>query len=122
MGIRRIAASAVLALGLGIWIGSSSGATTQGHDWTRFGWSPSRTSAPPFATGITASKVRSLQRQEVQLDGTVDASPIYLHAVEVGGSTHDVFFVTTTYGKTIAVDAASGAILWRFTPPGYSSW
>jgi len=30
--------------------------------------------------------------------------------------------VTTTYGKTVAVDAASGAVLWTFTPPGYSSW
>ena len=61
---------------------------------------PSRTSAPTFATGITAANVRSLQRQQVQLDGTVDSSPIYLHGVQVGGGTHDVFFVTTTYGKT----------------------
>jgi outer membrane protein assembly factor BamB len=97
-------------------------AAPAGHDWTRFGWSPSRSSAPTFATGITASNLRSLQRQQVQLDGTVDSSPIYLHAVQVNGGTHDVFFVTTTYGKTIAVDAANGAILWRFTPPGYSSW
>jgi len=122
MGIRRVAAVAVLALGIGVWIGSSSGAVTSGHDWPRFGWSASRTSAPPFATGIAAANVRSLRRQEVQLDGTVDSSPIYLHAVTVGGGTHDVFFVTTTYGKTIAVDAASGSVLWRFTPPGYASW
>src|SRR4029077_16978991 len=31
-------------------------------------------------------------------------------------------FVTTTYGKTVAIDAASGKVLWRFTPPGYSTW
>jgi hypothetical protein len=122
MGIRRVAAAAVLGLGVGIWIGSSSGATAQGHDWTRFGWSPARTSAPSFATGITASNVRSLKRQVVQLDGTVDSSPIYLHGAAVGGATHDVFFVTTTYGRTEAIDAASGAVLWRFTPPGYASW
>jgi len=30
--------------------------------------------------------------------------------------------VTTTYGITLAVDAASGKILWRWTPPGYSHW
>jgi hypothetical protein len=58
----------------------------------------------------------------VQLDGTADSSPIYLHGVQVGGAVHDVFFVTTTYGKTLAIDAANGAVLWRFTPPGYSSW
>jgi hypothetical protein len=30
--------------------------------------------------------------------------------------------VTTTYGKTIAVDANTGAILWTYTPPNYASW
>ncbi len=30
--------------------------------------------------------------------------------------------MTTTYGRTLAIDANSGAILWSFTPPGYSSW
>src|SRR4051794_25713441 len=93
-----------------------------GHAGTRFGWSPARSSAPTFATGVTAGNVGSLQRQQVQLDGTADSSAIYLHAVQVGGAAHDVFFVTTTYGKTVAVDAATGAVLWRFTPPRYSSW
>ena len=99
---------------------SADGASSGGHDWTRFGWSPSRSSAPPFATGITARNVGSLRRQQVQLDGTADSSPIYLHAVRVGGGTHDVFFVTTTYGKTEAIDADTGSVLWRFTPPTYN--
>jgi hypothetical protein len=121
MGISRIAAVALVALALGIWVGASDGATA-GHDWTRFGWSAARTSAPTFATGIAASNIASLHRQQVQIGGTADSSAIYLHAVTVNGGTHDVFFVTTTYGKTVAVDAASGALLWTFTPPGYSSW
>ncbi len=94
----------------------------RGNDWPRFGWSVWRSSAPTFPTGITAASVTSLVRRQVQLDGTVDSSAIYLHAVQVGGAVHDVFFVTTTYGKTEAIDAASGAVLWRFTPPGYDSW
>jgi hypothetical protein len=61
-------------------------------------------------------------RQQVRLPGTVDSSPIYLHGVSVRGATHDVFFVTTTYGITLAIDAASGKILWRWTPRGYSRW
>ncbi len=56
------------------------------------------------------------------LDGTVDSSPIYLHGVRVKGAPRDVFFVTTTYGKTEAIDASRGIVLWRFTPRGYSSW
>jgi outer membrane protein assembly factor BamB len=97
-------------------------AAPSGHDWPRFGWSAARTGAPTFATGVTAGNVHSLVRRQVELGGTADSSPIYLHAVQVGGRTHDVYFVTTTYGKTVAVDAGSGAVLWRFTPPGYSSW
>ena len=111
-----IVAVAVLALG------SASEAATSGNDWTRFGWNAVRTSAPTFATGIAAGDVKSLHRQQVQLGGTADSSPIYLHGISVKGGTHDVFFVTTTYGKTDAIDAATGAMLWQFTPPGYSSW
>jgi outer membrane protein assembly factor BamB len=92
------------------------------HDWIRFGWDAGRSSASTDATGITAANVSNLRRQQVSLDGTVDGSAIYLHSVRVKGGTHDVLFVTTTYGKTIAIDAADGAILWRFTPSGYDSW
>ena len=105
-------------------MGSASGSprAVAGNDWTRFGWSASRSSAPTFATGITVANVKSLVRRQVQLGGTADSSPIYLHAVQAGGGTHDVFFVTTTYGKTVAVDAVSGTVLWTFTPPSYASW
>jgi hypothetical protein len=116
----RILAAACAVLVLALSAGSAGGAS--GNDWMRFGWSVWRSSAPTFATGITAANVKSLARQQVQLGGTADSSPIYLHGVQVGGATHDVFFVTTTYGKTLAIDAASGNVLWRFTPEGYSSW
>jgi hypothetical protein len=96
--------------------------TATGHDWTRFGWNASRSSAAIDQTGITAANVSTLRRQQVALDGTVDASAIYLHGVRANGGTHDVFFVTTTYGKTLAIDAGDGSILWRFTPAGYDSW
>jgi hypothetical protein len=56
------------------------------------------------------------------LDGTVDASAIYLHGVTIHGANHDAFFVTTSYGKTIAVDGDSGAVLWEYTPAGIAAW
>jgi putative pyrroloquinoline-quinone binding quinoprotein len=93
---------------------------SSGHDWTRFGWDARRSNDDPNATGITAANVGSLNRQQVHLPGTVDSSAIYLHGVSVGGATRDVFFVTTTYGITLALDAANGNILWRWTPPSYS--
>lgn len=96
--------------------------TARGYDWARFGWDVGRSGSSTAPTGIDADNVASLRRQQVQLDGTVDSSPIYLHSVGVGGSEHDVFFVTTTYGKTLAIDARDGAILWRYTPVGYEAW
>ncbi|HEY6828384.1 MAG TPA: hypothetical protein VI259_16100, partial [Gemmatimonadaceae bacterium] len=89
-------------------VDSSAGNTppvvANGHDWTRFNVDEGRSGVFNAPTGITADSLASMRRQQVSLDGTVDASPIYLHDVVVNGAHHDVFFVTTTYGKTIAVD------------------
>ena len=74
-------------------------------DWLQFGGDAASSGASTDATGITMANIGSLQRRQVALDGTVDASAIYLHALEIKGAPHDVFFVTTTYGKTIAIDA-----------------
>jgi outer membrane protein assembly factor BamB len=90
-------------------------------DWPLFGLTAQRANATDLPTGISASDVSHLRRRTVHLPGTVDSSPIYLHAVRVGGAVHDVVFVTTTYGITLAIDAASGRTLWRFTPPGISA-
>ena len=97
-------------------------ATADGHDWTRFGVDEARSNASDAPTGITAANLPTMRRQQVSLDGTVDASPIYLHDVQVRGAARDVFFVTTSYGRTIAIDASDGTILWRYTPAGYADW
>lgn len=90
-------------------------------DWPMFGWRSDRTSAPDVPMGIRARDLHALSRQQVRIDGTVDASAIYLHGVTVNGALHDVFFVTTTYGKTLAIDADTGTVLWEFTPASYRS-
>jgi hypothetical protein len=110
---------ALLPLGVAVLaLAHGSGAATTGMDWPRFGYDAARHNSAP-GSGITASNVSKLAAKRVHLDGTVDSSPIYLHGVSVHGKARDVFFVTTTYGKTEAIDAASGAVLWRFTPPAY---
>lgn len=93
-----------------------------GHDWTRFGFDVGRSNVSTDETGITALNIATLRRQQVTIDGTVDSSPIYLHGISVNGRTRDVFFVTTTYGKTLAIDADDGSVLWRYTPPGFEGW
>ncbi len=99
--------------------GCAAFAQEQSRDWPRFGWDVAGSNAPTVAMGVGAENLGSLVRQQVALDGTVDSSPIYLRGVTIAGATHDAFFVTTSYGKTIAIDAHDGAVLWEYTPPGY---
>jgi PQQ-like domain len=89
------------------------------QDWLMFGGNVQSTSANLMPTRITAANVAQLRRRQVQLDGLVDASAIYLHGVTIRGARHDAIFVTTSYGKTIALDAGSGDALWEYTPPSY---
>lgn len=90
--------------------------------WPTFGWNVARTSAPTTFMGIDAENLRTMRRQQIKLPGTVDSSAIFLSGIRVKGAIHNVLFVTTTYGKTLAIDARSGTILWQFTPPGYARW
>jgi outer membrane protein assembly factor BamB len=117
--LRRFFPLLLIALGIGTAVAMAQQA---GPDWTQFGWDLASSSSSTAPTGITAANVAALSRRQVKLDGTVDASVIYLHGVTIMGSRHDAFFVTTTYGKTIAVDANHGTILWEYTPPNYASW
>ena len=85
-------------------------------DWGRFGYDAARHGVSPDAA-ITAANVSKLRRARISLDGTVDSSPIY---VAKGVRGRDAFVVTTTYGRTEALDADTGRVLWRFTPPAYA--
>jgi putative pyrroloquinoline-quinone binding quinoprotein len=100
--------------------GAAGVSSTAGADWTRFGYDASRSGDDPNDTGVTAANVALLVRQQIQLPGTVDSSPVYLKGVTVDGSTHDTLFVTTSYGLTLAIDARTGSTLWQYTPPSYA--
>jgi outer membrane protein assembly factor BamB len=91
-------------------------------EWPEFGLNPQRSDVSEASTGITSANVSHLRRTTVQLPGTVDSSPVYLHGALVNGATHNAVVVTTTYGRTLAIDADSGQILWTSTPPGYGEW
>jgi len=91
-------------------------------DWPQFGWDVASSGASNAWSGINSRNIGDLVQRQIPIDGTVDGSAIYLHGVNVNGSAHDVFFVTTTYGKTIALDAGSLTVLWEYTPPKYTAW
>jgi outer membrane protein assembly factor BamB len=90
--------------------------------WPEFGLDPQRSDATETATGITAANVGRLRDRRITLPGTIDSSPIYLGGATVRGGTHDVAFMTSSYGRTFAVDVNSGKTLWTYTPPGYPGW
>ena len=85
-------------------------------DWTRFDFNARRSGVGPARTGINRANLHRLARRTVTLPGTVDSSPIQLHAVKVRGRRRDAVIVTTTYGRTLAIDPATGRRLWQFVP------
>jgi hypothetical protein len=95
--------------------------TARIHDWPMFGVTAARHNRYPGPTGIGAATARKLVRTRVKLPGTVDSSPLFLHAVRVAGRRRDVVVVTTTYGRTLALAAYTGRTLWRYDPPGASA-
>src|ERR1051326_1463591 len=138
--LRPLLWSAVLAVGLVVGCGGSksgssadatvvtdsptatttapAGTARRAGDWTRFGYDAAKTNNAPH--GIGAGKIGKLSEKRVQIAGTVDSSPIYFSRVRASGRTRELLVMTTTYGKTLGVDAATGATLWTFTPSGYS--
>jgi PQQ-like domain len=91
-------------------------AAAGGRDWTRYGFNAERSNVGPGRVGFRSPS--RLRRHRVGLPGTVDSSPIYLHGARAGGRRRDVFFVTTTYGRTLAIDARRRKIVWQFVPRG----
>ncbi len=96
-------------------------AQAPGGDWLTFDYNAQRTGSGRADLGITATNLGRLTRRRVRINGIADSSAVELHAVKVGGHVRDLIAVTTSYGKTIAIDPATGARLWEFVPRGVNS-
>ena len=51
----------------------------------------------------------------VSVDGRVDAQPLYLHAVNIAGTTHNLLIVVSENASAYAFDADTGASIWQIT-------
>src|SRR5437588_9915722 len=60
--------------------GAVAPAAGANHDWPLFGRTPDRSSASPSSEGLGAATVGRLRRIRLSVPGTVDSTPIYLHA------------------------------------------
>ncbi len=49
----------------------------------------------------------------VQVDGKVDAQPLYVSALTLGGKRHNVLYAATEHDSVYALDADTGAVLWQ---------
>jgi outer membrane protein assembly factor BamB len=67
-------------------------------------------------TTLTPANVNSTSfglLHNLKVDGKVDAQPLYISQLMIGGTPHNVVYVATEHGSVYAFDADSGAELWQ---------
>jgi len=83
--------------------------TTYKYDLNRSGWNPMETVLTPAnVTSGTFGKILMLAT-----DSRVDAAPLYLSQLAIGGTAHNVLYVATENDSVYAFDADTGATLWE---------
>lgn len=65
---------------------------------------------------LTGANVNSTDFGKIgffSMDGRVDAQPLYVSSLNVGGATHNMVFAASEHDSVYAFDADSGQVLWR---------
>jgi hypothetical protein len=110
-----LAAVAVAALAIVLTTGTltSTGGTdvvTYHNDVARTGQNLNESTLTPSTVNVSAFGKLAV----FAVDGKVDAQPLHLAGVAIPGSgTRDVLFVATEHDSVYAMDAITGAVLWR---------
>ncbi len=96
--------------------------SAQGTDVVTYHNDNARTGQNLNETILTLASVSSStfgKRAFFPVDGKVDAQPLFLSALSMPGlGTHDVLYVVTEHGSVYALDAETGAVLWRVSTLG----
>jgi len=77
-----------------------------------------RTGLNPSETTLTPSNINSASFGKLfvlSVDGLVDAEPLYLSAVPIGTTTHNLLIVATEHGSVYAFDADTGSHIWHIS-------
>jgi outer membrane protein assembly factor BamB len=83
-------------------------------DWPMVDHDPARSGNAAGETAISASNAANLRLSwSAGLDGKVTAQPLFLKQVTVGGQLHDIVLAGTSANSLYALDATTGAVLWR---------
>jgi hypothetical protein len=90
--------------------------TSTGTDVTTYHNDTGRTGQNTTETILTQANVNSTMfglLRKLAVDGRVDAEPLYLSQLSVGGVTHNVVFIMSEHDSAYAFDADTGAQLWK---------
>jgi hypothetical protein len=95
--------------------------TSTGTDVTTYHNDTGRTGQNTTETILTQANVNSTMfglLRKLAVDGRVDAEPLYLSQLSVGGVTHNVVFIMTEHDSAYAFDADTGGQLWKVSLAG----
>jgi len=91
-------------------------AITNAPDVTTYHYNVSRDGLNAKETILTQANVNSTQFGKIgfdAVDGKVDAQPLYLANVAIGGQFRNVLYVATEHDSVYAFDADTGAQIWK---------
>src|SRR5579871_2287582 len=95
--------------------------TPSAPDVTTYHYNIARDGLNAQETILTQSNVNSTQFGKIgfdAVDGKVDAQPLYLANVTIGGQQHNVLYAATEHASIYAFDADTGALLWKTSALG----
>lgn len=94
--------------------------TGPSQDWLTFGYDAARSGVNPNERILSPGNVAGLHRLwQVRLPDVEDSPPVLLSGLTLpDGSVRDVLYVLTRDGQFLALDVASGALLWSHHPTG----
>ena len=113
LGLVAVAAAALLAV-------TGSTVVAAGPNWPQFGHDDSHSGVNPAETALNRTTVSGLTRLfTATLPGVADAPVVYRSGVATSSGTRNLVFAHTRNGWTVALDGASGRVIWsRQVGPG----
>jgi PQQ-like domain len=91
--------------------------SAQATDWPQFGFDQAHSGNNPNENTITAANVSTMVKVfQATLPANVDSAPVFRAGVTTATGTKDLLFVTTQDGRTIALNAANGSVVWTKQP------
>jgi hypothetical protein len=99
---------------------------TNGIDVVTYKYDTSRTGQNVNESILTTANVNASTfglLHFIATDGKVDAQPLYLSQIPIGGAAHNVLYVATEHGSVYAIDTGTYGVLWRdsLIPAGQSA-